>query len=250
LTHPEYYLVTANIINQPSLSWVHQQLGAVRPYLPELLPQQSEVEMSADGQRRDLESDLREANQSSRVDWRASHLPTWSGPEDFSALDFESQQIPHRWLPLPIDANDASSYFKALERTPVMEASYDAFGPTLYHWTIAAQQHYSFLQHLENNEVWRYKFHIWDYYTRRLGIQFIAIMGHDINAAKPIEQDDEGYFSEKMPLRTKRHAVVDGRALAAHYSFGPQREGMETTDVLERYRSFAEENICMAEQPR
>ncbi len=39
-------------------------------------------------------------------------------------------------------------------------------------------------------------------------------------------------------------AIVDGRAMAAHYSFGPQAEGMAKTDVLDRYRSFAEENIC------
>src|ERR1700712_4705324 len=37
-THPEYFVVSANIMNQPSLSWVHYHLGAVKPYLPDLSP--------------------------------------------------------------------------------------------------------------------------------------------------------------------------------------------------------------------
>jgi hypothetical protein len=39
-------------------------------------------------------------------------------------------------------------------------------------------------------------------------------------------------------------AVADGRGVVAHYSFGIQREGMDQTDVLDRYRSFALDNIC------
>jgi hypothetical protein len=38
LNNPELYVVSANIINQPSLSWVHQHLGVINPYLPELEP--------------------------------------------------------------------------------------------------------------------------------------------------------------------------------------------------------------------
>lgn len=39
-------------------------------------------------------------------------------------------------------------------------------------------------------------------------------------------------------------AVIDGRGVAVHWSFGSQRDGMKTADVLERYRNFAQENIC------
>ncbi|KAF2094452.1 hypothetical protein NA57DRAFT_8245, partial [Rhizodiscina lignyota] len=211
--HPEYFLVSANIMNQPSLSWVHHHLGVIKPSAPTPLFTKHPT------------------------DWRASLLPTWEGPDNFTAAaDFQPTTIPHRWLPL--------SEGSVLDTTPIMETEYGAFTPALYHWTIAAQEHYSFLEHLEQNELWRYKFHKWDYYYKRLGIQFIAIMGRDINLAKPLEQDDEAYFSETMPAKLKRHAIVDGRAIAAHYSFAPQSEGMAKTDVLDRYRSFAEENIC------
>ncbi|KAJ3493182.1 hypothetical protein NLG97_g4900 [Lecanicillium saksenae] len=69
-------------------------------------------------------------------------------------------------------------------------------------------------------------------------------MGKDINAAKPIAQDDEQHFAVTMPQRTGRAAVADGRAVVAHYSFGPQSRDMPTTDILDRYRSYAAENVC------
>ena len=41
-------------------------------------------------------------------------------------------------------------------------------------------------------------------------------------------------------------AVLDGKAVAAHYAFSWQvrQGGIEKTDVLDRYRAYAEENIC------
>jgi hypothetical protein len=262
-THPEYYVVSANIVNQPSLSWVHHRMGVIKPYFPELLSsmhseedeKSDEDQSSTEISERDQDSEPEAGAHSSseapfgQVDWRASHLPSWSGPEDFSATEWNPDHSPHRWLPLRT-SDDPASYHAALERTPIMESSYSAWGAGLSHWQLAAQEHYSFFEHLENNELWRYKFHTWDYDYDRMGIQFIAMMGRDINIAKPLEADDESYFTETMPARLRRHAVVEGRGLAAHYSFGPQREGMAKTDVLDRYRAFAEENICPGVQRR
>jgi hypothetical protein len=252
-THPEYYMVSANIMNQPSLSWVHHRLGVVKPYFPELLPSVTSDEnesFTKTGKREEDEESEEEYHPPSevhfdRVNWRASRLPSWSGPEGFSATEWDPDHAPHRWLPMRTNArDDPSSYYMSLERTPIVETSYNPWGAGLSHWQLAAQEHYSFFEHLENNELWRYKFHSWDYNYERMGIQFIAMMGRDINIAKPMEKDDEHYLSEVMTSRLRRHAVVEGRGLAAHYSFGPQKEGMAKTDVLSRYRDFAMENIC------
>ncbi|KAF1812208.1 hypothetical protein P152DRAFT_397454 [Eremomyces bilateralis CBS 781.70] len=219
LEHPEYYVVSANIINQPSLSWVHLHLGTIRPYMPELHSPPG-VNLSA------LDPT-----------WRASDLPHWTGPDNFTLTDtFAPPFAGHRWLPC--------SEGTTIDGMPASSTTYDAFSPTLFHWTIAAQLHYSFFEHLENNELWRYKFQMWDYKYRRMGIQFIAIMGRDINAGKPLHWDDEFYFSEEMPKRLKRHAIVDGRAVVSHFSFGPQRDGIAMSDALDRYRAYANENIC------
>ncbi|KAF2090726.1 hypothetical protein K490DRAFT_34927 [Saccharata proteae CBS 121410] len=220
LLHPEYFVVAANIVNQPSLSWIHYRLGVVRPYLPELKP-------PPPGQNESLSR------------WRASDLPTWTGPAGFEIGDnFGPPFEGHRWLPAPEGT--------PIEETPIGATSYDAFSEGLWRWTIAAQEHYSFLEHLEKNDLWRYKFHTWDYYYGRMGIQMIAIWGSDIIASDIHNGngDDEYHFTEVMTRKTGRHAVVDGRAVVAHYRFLPQNSGVGATDVLERYRAYAEENIC------
>lgn len=39
-------------------------------------------------------------------------------------------------------------------------------------------------------------------------------------------------------------AVADGRGVAAYYSSKAQLDGLSQTDILERYRSFAQEHVC------
>ena len=39
-------------------------------------------------------------------------------------------------------------------------------------------------------------------------------------------------------------AVADGGGVVSHYSFGVQLDGMDKTDVLDRYRSYAKQNVC------
>ncbi|KAJ3483852.1 hypothetical protein NLG97_g7208 [Lecanicillium saksenae] len=83
LTHPEYYIVSANVVNQPMISWLHWNLGAVLPYLP------------------DTKHPYPEVKSGEQIDWRASSLPDYDGPQDADFLDWSSpEQKKHRWLPL------------------------------------------------------------------------------------------------------------------------------------------------------
>jgi hypothetical protein len=175
-------------MNQPTLSWVHHHLGAVKPYLPELQPPNPPMDVP----------------QKLHLEWRPSKLPDWSGPADFNmTLDWEPAYSKHRWLPVRPESN------RTIDDTPIAHTEYDAFGKGLKHWTVAAQEHYSFFENLERNELFLYKFHHWDYQYERLGIQFMAIMGDDINLSKPIpHRDDEHFFSEVMPKKTKRRMCI------------------------------------------
>ncbi len=221
LMHPEHYIVSANVVNQPLMSWVHWNLGAVRPYMP------------------DTKNAYPALLPGEHVDWRASSLPEWQGSGSFKVLEWKSpDKKMHRWLPL------SGRKDHILDNTAIKETEYDAFGRGLQHWQIAAQQHMSFFEHLENEELWRYMFNSWDFQRKRMGIQFIAIMGIDINRAKPIAADDEHHFSVTMPVKFGRTAVADGKAIISHYSFGPQSSQLPTTDILERYRSYADESVC------
>jgi len=117
-------------------------------------------------------------------------------------------------------------------------------------WAAAAQTHCSFLSRLEKNETDVYRFNIWDYAYERLSINFFAIRGRDVMDVFPFPQpDDEEYLTCIRPKQVGRHVVVDGTAIAAHFAFRPQRTTHEGralgwTDLLDRYKDYAEENAC------
>lgn len=186
--------------------------------------------------------------------WRASELPSYegplTGPTNFS-ID-GSTPAPyqnHRWLPVRLRQNETFD----ISLTPASTLTYGAFGPSLNNWAAAAQTHYSFLQHLENGDIWRYKFDTWDYGYERLSINFFGIWGRDIMDVFPFPQtDDEDYLTVVRPKETQRHVVVDGTAIAVHFSFGPQYKahgghGLMWTDLLPRYAEYARENVCYEE---
>ncbi|KAM5342788.1 hypothetical protein ACJ41O_013754 [Fusarium nematophilum] len=224
IEHPEYYVVSANVVNQPLLSWVHWNLGAVKPYLPEVNRKGGVTSFSI--------------GNSKKYDWHASTLPAWKGPSTFTLEEWEADERQHRWLPVK------GSPDHILDMTPIESTEYHPMGRGWTEWKIGAQEHYSLFENLEKNHLSQYKFDTWDFQYERMGIQFIAMLGKDINIAKPIEADDENHFSCNMPRQLGRHAVADGRGVAAHYSFGSQRGGMDRTDVLDRYRAFARDHIC------
>ena len=110
-------------------------------------------------------------------------------------------------------------------------------------WAVAAQEHFSFLENLERGELERYYFDNWDYHYQRLSINMVAVWGNDIVENRPVPSDDEQWLTVDLPKKLGRHVVVDGRAVASHYAFRGQK-GIESTDILERYRLYAQEQVC------
>jgi hypothetical protein len=226
--------VSANVVNNPALSWVHSHLGVYYPYWPEVKAPRSKA----------------------KVDWRASKLPAYDGPLE-GPPDFNkdgSTPAPfegHRWLPVRLPEGERFD----MELMPSSTLTYDPFGPSLHNWATAAQGHYSFLQRLEEGTTWRYKFDMWDYLFGRLSINFFAIRGADIMDVFPFPiKDDEHYLTVERPKQLNRKVLVDGRGLAVHFAFGPQRTAHEGhavswTDGLGRYGAYARETVCIALPP-
>lgn len=52
--------------------------------------------------------------------------------------------------------------------------------------------------------------------------------------------DDEAWHSIEMPTRLNRPTAIAGNALVSHYTFYPQRDHIQKTDILDRYRAAAE----------
>lgn len=244
--HPHSLNVVANLVNCPETGWVHYHLGALHAYLPETTRPGPDPNGTALGPKA----------------WRASALPVWNekGDMGFPLADKPDDNgkvlkpgqpgAPpfkgHRWLPLPDDE-------KNLYKTPVAKSEYNPFGPDWQKWAIAAQVHYSLLENIENNQLGKYYYGsglddrregIWNMHYGRMNINFMAIWGKDVVDNVPFEdQDDEHVLSVALPLKLRRPLLVNTHAIAAHFSFRIQHEVYET-DLLDRYRAYANEMIC------
>ncbi|KAL9091493.1 MAG: hypothetical protein Q9165_004879 [Trypethelium subeluteriae] len=227
--HPESYAITANAINSVSGSWIHYHRNAILPYLPEpFSPHHTE-----------------EQNGSS---WRASELPSYPEeeypPSDVFNLELDAPRVDHRWLPLRRNG-------KNIHKTPINSAAQDDFGPSQKKWSIAAQQHYSFLANLEDDRLDRYYFgdessgELWNLQNKRYSINFVAIWGATV-AASNVTADDEMSIAVTNPTNMGRPFFIDSRAIVSHYAYGPQRDELLKTDLLDRYLSLANENACGA----
>lgn len=199
LKHPDAFDVSANLVNSPSLSWLHYHMGAIHPYLPE---------------RKAPNSSVGPSSQASEV-WRPSLLPTWEGTNmDFSigGDDKSDAGAPpfqgHRWLPLRDQKN-------SLMRTPISKTEFDAYGNGWKSWAIAAQQHYSLLQNIENKEMDRYYFgrstdetdeheKIYTMGDSRMNINFLCIWGDDVVENYPFGDVDEPALSWNLPQKLQR----------------------------------------------
>ncbi|UDD64782.1 hypothetical protein AFCA_011991 [Aspergillus flavus] len=221
LDHPDSLIVSANVINQAALQALHSHPGVALPYLPELSSSdQPQIPVTQD--------------------WRATDLPAWEGPADFKvSKGYPPPSESHRWLPSADENGD---------RTPIGMSMYGDNGPELDDWTIHAQQHYSFLQHLEDGDLYRYKFPMWVDPTDSLSPNFLCLRAGDPSIVKSIIQQDTDKLSLEVAqevLGSDRGTIIDGKGLAAHYSIEASSWGLDSTDILHRYRAYAKEMICL-----
>ena len=173
-------MVSANLVVQFSFAWIHYHLGAIHPYLPEEPTTEEYVPTTS---------------------WRKSELPYWNGPEDF---DFKNFTVPdhHRWLPIAPGTGGN-------EITPIADIKYMVGGSGWDDWMVGAQQHYSFLENLEKDELWRYAFDMWDVHYDRLSINLMAILGDDVVDMGSMPKDDEEFITMIYSKKTGKRKLSD-----------------------------------------
>lgn len=79
----------------------------------------------------------------------------------------------------------------------------------------------------------------------------MVFSGNDV-IKYPVKGDDSAWFTQTLPSRFNRTAIVDGSAMAVHFGTRSQTSpsssipgrGLRDTDLLRRYRSYATEFIC------
>ena len=146
----------------------------------------------------------------------------------------------HRWLPM----NNTS---ENLMLTPIAAGrDYNPFGRGWTEWTMAAQQHYSLLEHMERDDFGKYwagnQNGLWNMQYTRYNLNFLAIWGKSVKMME-VGPDDEEALTVTIPKALKRPCLIDTHAVVGHFSFGTTPE-LEMTDLLERYRLYANEKVC------
>lgn len=254
LPHP--YAISSNLVNSPVTGMEQYHYGAIHPFLPD---------PSSKPSFKPTES------------WRVSEkerYPEEELVEEYDLMDMAPPYRGHPWLLISDDHYD-------LLKTPMGKYDQDrgsapiAFGAAWKSWGIGAQQQYSLLHNIEQNKVQRYFFgrHIrypehalapnssavvlpkeagpgpgaeqtYDTGFTRYNLNFCAVWGSDIRDQLPIADDDEQDITSDIPKRIGRPFLIDTRSVVAHFSFFTQQDGISKTDLLDRWRAYANEAVC------
>jgi len=189
IAHPEYLIVSANVINSPLMGWMHYHMGATHPYLPEY----SGV----------MNPPTPDSNELTRKSWKHTEYPAWEGPDDWTfAHDQDAPYNGHRWLRLPNAAH--------IHRTPITQIEYGTWGRGLTSWAIAAQEHYSFLENLLDDQLDRYKLkRVWLADYERLSINLMALWADEVLDNLPMDTIDEEWLTKVLPQRLGKSVAVE-----------------------------------------
>ncbi|GAM33272.1 hypothetical protein TCE0_003f00053 [Talaromyces pinophilus] len=99
-----------------------------------------------------------------------------------------------------------------------------------YAWLSQAQQHNSFLHHLERDELQNYKFPLWRNPPGEVSGAFIVLPNGNNTA-----------------VSSGKNVLIDGKGVVSHYDDTVGLGGLDATDILDRYRKYAEEHICFVD---
>ncbi|KAI1181004.1 hypothetical protein F4777DRAFT_182606 [Nemania sp. FL0916] len=263
LAVPHAYGVSANLVNSPITGVEQFHHNVIYPFVPGL-----------------KENDTHHASET----WRLSELAHYPAKkfeklkeEDDKALIFP--KVPYRGHPFVLLSEDNFDLLHTsmgrYDQNPGPE--FIAWSSVWRSWAMAAQQQYSLLFNIEKNRISRYFFgrpatypenapgpdrnktiaapkregkptlggeQIFDTQFRRYNLNFCAVWGSDIKAHLPMADDDEDAITKTIPKRTGRPFIIDTRAVVGHFSFFTQAEEIGQTDLLDRYRAFANEAVC------
>ncbi|KAI0477966.1 hypothetical protein F4859DRAFT_43767 [Xylaria cf. heliscus] len=279
IAEPHPFAISANLVNSPFTGYKHYSVGAIHPFLPDPNSKPShpagQLWRSSDFKPfpNELVPVIDEDSTSGRVteDTINKHIYADPNYEGHPWLLLENVQNPLLKTPMGINKLTISA-----------DGIGSAYGAAWRSWMISAQQQYSLLRNLELNHMWRYHFgsqieypegvnssadaaalkffdpnhlgpgaeQIYDTQYVRYNLNFVALWGHDIKNALPIADDDEQDITVTKPMHFQRPFVIDTRAVVGHLSFYPQHEGIRQTDLLDRWRAFANEMVCTEENQK
>ena len=104
--------------------------------------------------------------------------------------------------------------------------------------SLCEEKHRCFLSRLPSN-IDAYKFEKYETIGQRISINAICWFGKDLKEFSGIvDKQEEPWLSQVAPGLKNKKVCVNGNALCSHYSFWVQREHMDKTDILEKYKEL------------
>lgn len=104
--------------------------------------------------------------------------------------------------------------------------------------------HERFFLALEKNKLDLLKFSPRKIALARFSINCICWFGYqfaEFGGVVPVNADEEQFLSVDKPLELNMNNCIFGEVLVCHYSFYTQREYLEQTKILERYKAISEQ---------
>ncbi|KAI1751097.1 hypothetical protein F4782DRAFT_506843 [Xylaria castorea] len=263
LAVPHAFGVSAHLVNSPITGMEQFHHNAIYPFVPD---------------------PNRTPSHNASESWRLSELDTYPKRKlerlkNKSDNSIMYPKVPYRGHPFVLLSEDNFDLLHTsmgrYDQNP--GGDFIAFSPVWKSWAMAAQQQYSLLFNLEKNRISRYFFgrpatypadakgpdqnstvaapkregmptlggeQIFDTQFRRYNLNFCAVWGSDIKKHLPMDDDDEDAITKSIPKKTGRPFIIDTRAVVGHFSFFTQAEDIRQTDLLDRWRAFANEAVC------
>ena len=91
---------------------------------------------------------------------------------------------------------------------------------------------------------------VWNMHNMRYSLNVLAIWGRAVADDPPITGDDEEELTVTIPQRLGKSLLLDSRSLVAHFHYGRQQADIMKTDLLDRYRAFANEMVCAVDNQK
>lgn len=105
----------------------------------------------------------------------------------------------------------------------------------------AEKLHRVFLDALANGKHKNFHLHNQPIAVNRFSINCISWLGSEFatfNGEVPYGVDEEEFLSVTKPSREGRYNMIMGNALVSHFAFFTQREHLDQTDILEKYKNI------------
>ncbi|KAF2972011.1 hypothetical protein GQX73_g1537 [Xylaria multiplex] len=263
LAVPHAFAVSAQLVNSPMSGMEQFHHNAIYPFVPD--PNKRPRHNASETWR------LSKLNKSPE-----SKLAKLRGGSDDSIM---YPKVPYRGHPFVLLSEDNFDLIDTSMGRYDQDPGGDpiAFSPPWKSWAMGAQQQYSLLYNIEKNQIDRYFFgrpavypensqgpdrnstvpapkahgkpkvggeQIFDTQFRRYNLNFCAVWGSDIKKHLPMDDDDEYTITSGLPKKTGRPFIIDTRAIVGHFSFYTQVGEIRQTDLLDRWRAFANEAVC------